>query len=57
MNATSSAARWSFWIGTSLVVATHVYMLVSGLPQSQMMGHAIINLIAAALIVFGRVKR
>ena len=59
MNPTSmkTAATWSFWIGLVIVVATHLYMLTLGLPASQMMGHAILNLIAAALIGFGWMKR
>ncbi len=52
----NSLARWSFWIGVLLVVVTHIYMLVAGLPASQMMGHSILNLVAAALIVFGWMK-
>ncbi len=43
-----------FWVGAGIVILTHVYMLVAGLPQSQMMGHAILNLVAAGLIVYGR---
>ena len=43
-----------FWVGVGIVVATHLYMLVAGLPQSQMMGHAILNLVAAGLVVYGR---
>lgn len=41
------------WIGALVVVVTHIYMLVAGLPASQMMAHAVINLVAAGLIVFG----
>lgn len=52
-----TVARWSFWIGAALVIATHLYMLTIGLPASQMMGHAVLNLIAAALMVFGWMKR
>ena len=48
---------WSFWVGTALVIATHFYMLVVGVPQAQMTAHATLNLIAAALIVFGWMKR
>jgi len=50
-------ARWSFWIGAVIVLTTHVYMLVAGLPASQMMGYAILNLIAEALVIFGWMKR
>lgn len=41
-----------FWLGIAIVVATHVYMLMSGLPANMMNGHAILNLVAAALILF-----
>ncbi len=58
MNTSSSSiAMWSFWVGTALVIATHFYMLVVGVPQAQMTAHATLNLIAAALIVFGWMKR
>ena len=42
-----------FWLGVAIVVATHIYMLTVGLPVSQMMAHAVINLVAAVLIVVG----
>lgn len=48
---------WSFWIGAFIVVATHVYMLVAGLPASQMLGHAVLNLVAAALMIFPWMKK
>jgi len=44
----------SFWVGIVLVVATHIYMLLSGLPESQMSAHAVLNLVAAGLIVFAK---
>ena len=44
----------SFWVGVALVVATHIYMLLSGLPESQMTAHAALNLVAAGLIVFAK---
>ncbi len=43
-----------FWVGVGIVVLTHLYMLVAGLPSSMMMGHAVLNLVAAGLIMFGR---
>jgi len=42
-----------FWVGVGIVVLTHIYMMTAGLPASQMMGHAIINIVAAAFIVIG----
>ncbi len=57
MNQASSLSLWSFWIGVAIVLATHVYMLLAGLPASQMTVHAILNLVAAALMIFAWVKR
>ncbi len=51
------ATRWAFWVGAVIVIATHIYMLVAGLPASQMMAHAILNLVAAALMVFAWYKK
>lgn len=41
------------WGGVVVVVATHVYMLASGLPEEQMTAHAVVNLIAAGAVVYG----
>lgn len=49
-------ATWSYYIGLAIVVATHVYMLAAGLPANMMMGHAILNLVAAGLVAFGWMK-
>ncbi|MBI2589772.1 hypothetical protein HYW32_01990 [Candidatus Berkelbacteria bacterium] len=46
--------KWMFWIGILIVGVTHLYILFAGLPTSQMITHAIFNLIATALIVFSR---
>ena len=54
---TSSFARYAFWIGAFLVIATHIYMLTMGLPISQMMGHAVINILAGGLMIFGWMKK
>ena len=43
-----------FWVGVGIVILTHLYMLVAGLPQSQMVGHALLYLVAAGLLVYGR---
>lgn len=48
----SMAHKVSFWLGIAIIVASHIYMLMAGLPSSMMMGHAILNLVAAALILF-----
>jgi hypothetical protein len=44
----------AFWGGVAVVALTHVYMLVASLPESQMMAHAIINLVAAGAIVYAK---
>lgn len=54
MTSSSKLSLWLFWLGLALVTITHLYMLTMGLPASQMMGHAILNLIAAALIFASR---
>jgi len=46
----------SFGIGIAIVVGTHAYMLFAGLPSSQMMGHAILNLIAGGSIIYSQLK-
>lgn len=51
------AAMWPFAIGLLIVIGTHIYMLVAGLPASQMMPHAVLNLVAAVLMIWGWKKR
>ncbi len=49
---------WSLYlVGLFIVLGTHVYMLVAGLPASQMMGHAILNLLAGVLLAAGWLSR
>ncbi|MBI4440552.1 hypothetical protein HY639_00130 [Candidatus Woesearchaeota archaeon] len=48
--------NWASGIGYAIVVGTHIYMLVLGLPASQMAGHAIINLVAAGLLWYAHQK-
>ena len=43
-----------FWVGVGIVALTHLYMLLAGLPSSMMMAHALLNLVAVGLIMFGR---
>ena len=50
-------ATWSYYIGLAIVFATHLYMLAAGLPANMIMGHAILNLVAAGLVAFGWMKR
>lgn len=44
-----------FWAGVSVIIITHVYMLVYGMPTNQIKPHAIINLIA--IIIIAQIKR
>ncbi len=39
-------------IGWTVIVGTHVYMLFAGLPENQMIAHALLNLGATALLWF-----
>jgi hypothetical protein len=41
-----------FWVGVAIVVLTHIYLLFASLPTNQVMGHAILNLVAAGLIIY-----
>jgi len=49
-------STWLYGIGLLIVVGSHIYMLVAGLPEDQMIPHAIVNLVAAALLAFGWLK-
>ena len=46
--------HWTSIVGYATVVLTHLYMLGYGLPPSQMVGHALLNLIAAGLLYYGQ---
>ena len=41
-----------FYGGLTIVVGTHLYMLVSVMPEDQQKPHALINLGAGALILY-----
>jgi hypothetical protein len=41
------------YAGLTIVVGTHVYMLMKVMPEGQQKAHAIINLAGAGLIVYG----
>lgn len=45
-----------YGLGLAIVFLTHIYMLVAGLPESQMVGHAIANLVAGVLLAAGWLK-
>ena len=53
MDTNNAWIKWLFIVGVVVVFGTHVYMLIAGLPATQMVPHAIVNLIAACLIVAG----
>lgn len=44
---------WLYGVGIFIVLGAHIYMLIAGLTSSQMMPHAILNLIAVVLLVSG----
>ena len=49
---------WSLYLlGLVIVVGSHIYMLTAGVPADQMMGHAVINLVAAVLLAAGWLSR
>lgn len=41
------------YAGLTIVVGTHVYMLMKIMPEGQQKAHAIINLVGAGMIVYG----
>ncbi|MCX6714234.1 MAG: hypothetical protein NTX72_00265 [Candidatus Uhrbacteria bacterium] len=45
--------RIAFWIGIIIVVGSHISMLVMGMPAAQVIPHAVINIVAAGLMIFG----
>lgn len=50
----NNKVSWLLYIaGLAIVLGSHVYMLAAGVPQDQMTGHAVINLVAAGLLVMG----
>jgi len=53
----NKSSKWTFWVGVLIVIATHIYMLLAGLPQSQMAAHAVLNLVAAGLLLYSHMKR
>lgn len=57
MKNVSKAEAWSFWLAMIIVVGSHIYMLVYGLPDNQLTGHAVVNLVAGGLFGFTWYKR
>lgn len=48
---------WLYVVGLVIVFGSHIYMLSAGLTPDQMMGHAILNLVAGCLLVAGWLTR
>ena len=48
---------WSYWVGILIIVISHIFMLIQGLPEEQFVSHAILNLVAVLLIGFAWVNR
>ena len=48
--------NWTSGLGYAIVVLTHIYMLAVGLPDTQMVPHAVLNLVAAGLLYYGQYK-
>lgn len=57
MYATNKLSWALYLLGFIIVVGSHIYMITAGLPADQMMGHAVINLVAAALLAAGWLSR
>jgi len=43
----------AFWTGTSIVVGTHLWLIAQMMPASVQKYHAVGNLAASALIIYG----
>jgi hypothetical protein len=57
MYSNNKMSWWLYLAGLAVVLVTHIYMLTVGLPPEQMIGHAVLNLIAAVLLVSGWLSR
>jgi len=44
---------WLFGIGVAIVILSHLYMLLYGMPVNMVAAHAWLNLVAAALLIIG----
>ena len=42
----------AYWVGIIIVFASHLYMIVVGMPQDMVSGHAILNLVAGCLLAY-----
>ncbi len=53
MYSNNKLSWWLYGIGLGIVLLAHIYMLVAGLTPDQMMGHAILNILAVCLLAIG----
>lgn len=44
--------KYAFYIGLFILVVTHIYMLIVGLPANQIVSHSVLNLIAGGLLTY-----
>lgn len=57
MYSNNKLSWWLYSIGLLIVLGTHVYMLVAGLAPDQMVGHAVLNLVAVGMLASGWLRR
>jgi len=57
MYSNNKLSWWLYGIGLIIVLGAHIYMLVAGLSQNQMVPHAILNLVAVCLLAAGWLTR
>jgi hypothetical protein len=53
----SKYTTWAYYVGITIVMGTHLYMLGFGLPADQVYGHSILNLVAGGLLAYGWFSR
>ncbi len=53
MNSYSKSSWWLYGVGLFIVVVTHIYMLVFGLPAEQVAAHSLFNIFAGILLAAG----
>jgi len=57
MYAQNKMSWWLYLVGLVVVFGSHIYMLMGGVTPDQMMGHAVVNLVAAVLLAAGWLTR
>ena len=53
MKTSNNLSTWLYGVGILIVVGSHVYMLVAGITEDQIVPHSIANFVAAGLLAFG----